>query len=102
MGIGRPRGHKRLEVDGIQPYNTTVYQVVGDAMIETLPEGSRILVDKGKTTPLVNCMFVIDHSDYRLVKRFKLSGDDVWWSCDNSAYDAIVHDPAVTVCGQVP
>ena len=101
MGNRHPCRHKRLEADGIQPYNATVHQVVGDSMIETLPEGIRILVDKGKTTPLVNCMFVIDHSGYLLVKRFKPAGDAVRWSCENPAYDAIVHDPAVTVCGQV-
>ena len=98
MGNRHPGGHKRLEAGGIEPYNATVYQVVGDSMIETLPEGSRIFVDKGEITPLVNCRFVIDHSGYLLVERFKQAGDDVWWSCDNPAYDAIVHDPAVTVC----
>ena len=92
MGSRHPRRHKRLEADGIQPYNATVYQVVGNSMIKTLPEGSRILVDKGKTTPLVNCMFVFDHPGYLIVERFKQAGHDVWWSCNNPAYDAIVHE----------
>ena len=93
---------ERLELDGIDPEQAKVYQVVGDSMAPTLPDGSAIVVDYLRTTPRPNCLFVIYvEGNSLLVKRAVMRGRERWWGCDNPDYAPIPDSDAVKVWGQV-
>ncbi|MCY3784553.1 MAG: S24 family peptidase [Chloroflexi bacterium] len=92
---------QRLAADGIEPYNATVYQVVGDSMLPTLVDGCRVLVDKAKTTPSPNSLFVIADDGSLLIKRFKRVKSRSWWCSDNPEFVPIRHRQSIKVQGQV-
>lgn len=70
-------------------------------MLPTLVNASRVLVDKARTTPAPNSLFVIADNGYLLVKRFQRSDAGGWWCSDNPAYERIAHAESIEVVALV-
>lgn len=92
---------QRLESDGIDPANVSVFQVVGDSMSPTLADATGILVDKGQTTPQPGDIFVIESGEALFVKRFGQGRRAQEWVSDNARDKSIPADRAVKVVGRV-
>lgn len=92
---------QRLESDGIDPANVSVFQVVGDSMIPTLTDTTGILVDKGQTIPRRCDIFVIEAGEALFVKRFRQRRRGWEWVSDNARYNSIPAGRAVKVVGRV-
>ncbi len=91
---------RRLESDGIDPANVSVFQVVGDSMMPTLTDTTSILVDKGQKTPRRGHIFVVETGDALFVKRYS-GRRGLEWASDNRRYTSLPAGSAVRVVGRV-
>lgn len=101
LGIPHCFSRERLAKDGIDPEKAGVFLVAGESMVPTLADGGRVLVDKQRTEPKDNCLFVIACGDQLLVKRFARERRRSFWKSDNEAFKPIPHDQSISVQGQV-
>jgi len=100
LGIPHCFSRQRLASDGIDPKQAGVFLVAGESMVPTLADGGRVLVDKQRTEPKDNCLFVIAYGDDLLVKRY-VARPGPFWKSDNEAFKPIPHNGSITVQGQV-
>ncbi len=100
-GTGMPFRRFRLEQEGIDPENASVFRVQGDSMHPTLPDRSVILVDYLRTELRDNCLYVIRSGDYLVAKRVHRREDGWWLHCDNPDWSPVPWEEQMRVRGQI-
>ena len=91
----------RLEAEGIDPANASVFRVRGESMAPTLADGSLILVDYLRDVPRQNRLYVFRSDDALLVKRARWRLAAWWWYSDNPEWEPIPIEASMRVWGEV-
>lgn len=95
-----------LRSKGFHAKDLAVIFTKGDSMTPTIPEGSAVVIDQSRTTPIDGKIFIIRIDDRLFAKRLQLLPTGLRLISDNKFYDPIDINPAeyadrFEICGQV-
>ncbi|WP_142847252.1 helix-turn-helix transcriptional regulator [Telmatospirillum sp. J64-1] len=107
---GQPLGFQPFEYQWLRGVTTApitklaLIRVSGDSMWETLHDGDHVLVDRTKTTPSRDGIYVLRYGDELLVKRImvRLEGGSIDVISDNPRYPSQTVSPtSLSILGRV-
>ena len=90
-----------LDGHGLDPTRCTVITITGDSMEPTLPNGSKILVDRAQRTLHEGRIYVVRLEEGLIVKRVVLLGKRWLLRSDNSVYQDRPWTEEAVVIGEV-
>ena len=93
----------RMERDGMDAAQCVVYEVHGDSMAPTLPDGCGILVDRLRRDLVDGRLYVVDAPGGLLVKRARWWPPNWWWHSDNRdpRFSPLLWEDSMMVVGEV-